>query len=309
MIDRGEYRPWYTATIDDPDFQTMPGDVFKLLFVLKASLPAAGIGVIQMLITAERCGCTPPELDARLSILAQPKPDSELGWIVRERNIIWIVNGLRNERGLSPKSAEHRTFIAKTLQPLGDKKIVHDFRRYYRPWFPSIFGGLEGVSGESEGGQQGASDHKIPDTKTENPETRDVSAAAAREMSRLLITRLNQGMQDNPLIGDAMQPIPHGHGLSLNAAEEILTAGVSSEFASARVYDIAKGYAPSGRNRQIKSLGYCVASVVDAWEAQGALRAASSTSRPAGKSHSNGKRPKENAGEANYRNARAALGD
>lgn len=104
------------------------------------------------------------------------------------------------------------------------------------------------------------------------------SAAAA---ARALITRLNQGMQDNPDIGQAMNPVPHGHASSLTAVEEILRAGVPVEFAASIVYEGAKRYKPAGRNRQIKSLNYLTASVLDAWEQRGALDSASSTSRPA----------------------------
>jgi hypothetical protein len=103
----------------------------------------------------------------------------------------------------------------------------------------------------------------------------------AGKAARTLITRLNQGMQDNPEIGNALTPVPHGHAPSLTAAEEIIKSGVAPEFAARVIYEGAKRYKPSGRNRQIKSLSYLTASVLDAWEKHNALDSATSTSRPA----------------------------
>jgi hypothetical protein len=112
-------------------------------------------------------------------------------------------------------------------------------------------------------------------------DTSTPEASGEVSMSALLITKLNQGMLDNPEIGEAMNPVPHGHGASIAAAWEIEQGGVSQEFAAAFVYEAAKRYKPSGRNRQIKSLGYCTASVLDAWDKRNALSTASGTSRPA----------------------------
>lgn len=294
MSDRGEYRPWYVAITDDADFQSMAGDVFKLLFVLKMTLPASGIGVIHMLVTAERCGCSVEDLTKRLDILAVPKPDSPRGWIVRDRNIVWIVNGLENEQGLSPNSPHHRTFIVSTLRPLGEKQIVRDFRAYYAAWFddiPAVPSAMDepGAERGSDGGLAGVSDHynQQPTTENREPRTKQV-VVDARELSNVLTTRLNQGMRDNPAIGEGYQPVPHGHAPSLAAATDIAAAGVPADFASDRVYIGAKKYKPTGRNRQINSLSYLATGVISDWEKEQARVAANGAVRPASKSNGKG---------------------
>lgn len=289
MSDRGEYRPWYVAITDDADFQIMAGDVFKLLFVLKMSLPASGVGVIHMLVTAERCGCSVAELTERLNILAVPKPDSPRGWIVRDRNIVWIVNGLENEQGLSPNSPHHRTFIASTLRPLGEKQIVRDFRAYYAAWFDEPPADtIERAERGPEGGLEGVADHSNQQPTNENLEPRNTVVVDARELSNVLTIRLNQGMRDNPAIGERYQPVPHGHAPSLAAATEIATAGVPLEFASDRVYAGAKKYKPAGRNRQINSLSYLAAGVIADWEKEQARVVANGASRLVGMSNGRG---------------------
>jgi hypothetical protein len=102
-------------------------------------------------------------------------------------------------------------------------------------------------------------------------EVREVS------MSGVLITHLNRGMMDNPAIGEAMNPIPHGHGASVAAAWEIEQSGVPQYFASEFVYEAAKRYKPAGRNRQIRSLGYFQAGCIEAWEKQKARDTANET--------------------------------
>lgn len=102
----------------------------------------------------------------------------------------------------------------------------------------------------------------------------DISA-----LSRLLITRANQGMNDNPLTPNH-NPIPHGHGSSHVAAEKISQAGVDPDFAAEHVYLGAKAYKPQGRSRQIRSVGYLADGVIDAWERHEAEAAARDTSRP-----------------------------
>jgi hypothetical protein len=152
-----------------------------------------------------------------------------------------------------------------------------------------------------------------------NTSTPKVVGDRAREpgpFANLLITRLNQGMHDNPAIGEGYNPVPHGHGQSLEAAEKILTAGVPTEFASDLVYAGAKKYKPTPRNRQINSVSYLADGVISDWEKEKARRTADGTSRPAGNSLTKqtaaprpGYPPRRNAGEENFANAQRALED
>lgn len=136
MKEKQEYRSFYSRVIDDVDFQEMDGGVFKVLFVLKHSLGAAGIGILRKLMIAEQTGITVQQLEAALVELEKPKGYGNRGWIVREKNIVWIVNALANEPNLSADNPKHITFIEeRLLKPLGNAPIVDQFRTYYAAWF------------------------------------------------------------------------------------------------------------------------------------------------------------------------------
>lgn len=122
---------------------------------------------------------------------------------------------------------------------------------------------------------------EVETTKTSSSSAREAAALNVGELSRLLITRCNQGMKDNPLIGELYHPIPHGHAKSFTAADTISKAGVDPEFAASVVYSVATAYEPSGRNKQISTLGYCTSAVLEQWEQHEARTSASDASRPA----------------------------
>jgi hypothetical protein len=130
-------------------------------------MPASGIGVVYAAQLAERCRATPRQIEAALIELETRKPGQELGWIVRERNIVWIVNALRYEPNLYVTNEKHRTFVAKQLLPLGDRlAIVNHFRRYYADW------GLAQPSEDEDnsadfGDGKGAVSDTPPDTVTD----------------------------------------------------------------------------------------------------------------------------------------------
>ncbi len=137
MSDRGDYRALYSSFWDDPDVHALSDAAYRVLTTLKGTLPASGIGVVYFGVLAERCKKTPGELEHSLKELEAAKPGANLGWIVRERNIIWVVNGLRYEPTLTSANSKHRTFLReRLLAPLGERTaIVAAFRRYYAEWF------------------------------------------------------------------------------------------------------------------------------------------------------------------------------
>lgn len=128
------------------------------------------------------------------------------------------------------------------------------------------------------------------------------------ELCRQLITAANQGMSDNPEIGDAINPIPFGHGASHQAAIAIRQAGVDAAFAESVIFDMAASMKPAGRNRQITSLGYCTNRVIERWESHLALSAANDASRPAAHARSSSRRPaRASVAEEGYANAKIGL--
>jgi hypothetical protein len=179
LTDRGEHRSFYVSILDDPDFQSMDGLVFKLLFALKLMLGAAGIGVVRKLGLTEVLGCSLDELESCFVVLETAKPGEPFGWILRERNIVWLINGLRHERGLSPKSLQHRQYIANQLKPLGNRLIVQRFRSHYPEWFDSTPDvDKQGAERGSRGGQAGVSQHRERDS--DSPETETVTSDSDR---------------------------------------------------------------------------------------------------------------------------------
>lgn len=318
MSDRGEYRSIYCSILDDPEFQDMDPLTFKVFFALKMSLGAAGIGVPRKLVLAEQVKCSPGAIELAFCELETPKPDHQLGWILRDRKVVWIINGLRFEEGLglSPNSRQHCTFIRNRLKPLGDGEVVRRFRAYYAHWFAKGEG-QEGAKRGPEGGREAVSDHQIHQTADEildtgydaadaPPPVVENNGVGVEKLSQLLITAVNQGMQDNPKIRGRFNPIPHGHGPSFEAAVEISTAGVSSEFARTFVYEKASLYKPGKRSRQIRSLGYLSAGLIEDWERSRAAAEARGASRPAAHMRSPN-RIRRNAGEENFERAQRAL--
>jgi hypothetical protein len=137
MADRGDYRSFYCAFWDNADTHALSDRGYRVLTTLKGTLNAAGIGIVYVAQLAERCGKSTEEIIATYEELERQKPDDEVGWIVRDRNIVWIVNGLRYEPSLTSNNAKHRAFVRdRCLAPLGDVPIVAAFRRHYPEWFP-----------------------------------------------------------------------------------------------------------------------------------------------------------------------------
>lgn len=103
------------------------------------------------------------------------------------------------------------------------------------------------------------------DTKREDQQLVVVGAAdAARELA----IAANRGLSEHPT---KPQPIPRiiaSAGRSLEAAKEILAAGVPLEFATAEVYRIAKSHDADG---VLTTLRYFTPGVVRAWQRQQAI--------------------------------------
>lgn len=163
MNDRGEYFALYASFFDDPDVHALEHLAFRVLVTLKGALGAAGIGVVYDGVLAERCHCSIPELHAAYVELEARKESGGEGWIRRERNVVWLVNGLRYSPTLRASDRKHRTFVQRLLAPLGTRSIVAEFRARYADWFEparSLFdaepeGSSEGQARASEGSSEG----------------------------------------------------------------------------------------------------------------------------------------------------------
>lgn len=137
-LDHGEYRSCFARMADDADFQSMSGDAFKLLWTLKLTLPVTGIGVVYTSLLAEKTGFDVAKVEALLAALTEPKPYNDLGWIVRDRNIVWVVKALACEPNLTPDNGKkHRPYVQRLVRALPESSpAVRTFKRFYAEWFP-----------------------------------------------------------------------------------------------------------------------------------------------------------------------------
>ncbi len=129
--ERGEYRPIYTVLIHGPDYQAL-SPMEKLVFIhLKLNLGPAGIGVLYSGVLAEQTGYSDEQIRLAIDIL------SARGWVAHERNVFWVVDGLKYEPSLSKKNDNHKAWIARFLRGLPKLNVVKHFCDRYREWLPS----------------------------------------------------------------------------------------------------------------------------------------------------------------------------
>lgn len=139
MSARPSYRSFYVTFWDDPDQHALSDRAYRVLTTLKGTLPMTGIGQVFEDVLAEQCACTEHQLRDALGELERPKTGSDMGWIVRERNIVWIVNGLRFEPNVRSSDTKHKRFVAECFAQFGGAasrlSILAKFREYYSDWF------------------------------------------------------------------------------------------------------------------------------------------------------------------------------
>jgi hypothetical protein len=279
MSERGEYRSIRTVLIDGPDYQQLSPESRLVFLTLKLQLGPTGIGVLNAAryALADQTGYTADVVGRALSELERT------GWLRFERNVYEVVGGLKHEPSIQPTNANHRKSVNSYVAGLPNLALVRSFVAENTQWFehatpmPSAThaNGMGDAIAITEDRQQTTEDRTLT---TETP-------VSLSSFPSALITKLNQGMIDNPAIGEAMNPVPHGHGPSVAAALVIEASGVSREFASQFVYDAAKRFRPVDRNRQIKSLGYLSEATISAWEKSQALHSANGSSRPAARTN------------------------
>jgi hypothetical protein len=141
MTAHGAYRSLYGTFWDDPDVQALSHLAYRVLTTLKGTLPAAGIGFVLDDLLASRCSCTEGELATAYAELERPKrADGDgHGWIVRERSVVWLVNGLKFEPSIRATDSKHRAHVAEWLAQFGGGRsplrIVRAFQSHYPEWF------------------------------------------------------------------------------------------------------------------------------------------------------------------------------
>jgi hypothetical protein len=133
---RGDYRAVYCNMADDPDIHAMSGDAFKLLMLLKLTLPTAGIGVVYPSALADQVNVDRSRLEVLLAELEAPKPGGDRGWIMRDGTTVWLYRGLECEPGMKSTSPNHRKNVNASVNKLSQRSpVVKAFREAYTEWF------------------------------------------------------------------------------------------------------------------------------------------------------------------------------
>lgn len=137
MSDRGEYRSIRTVLIDGPDFQRLTPAARLTFLCVKLNLGPWGIAVFRGAVSAlaEQTGYDEPQVSRALAEL------EAAGWIRRDRNVVWVVNGVTHEPAFSHRDEKHRKALHAHLATLPRLPIVMAFVEHHPEWFPNGING------------------------------------------------------------------------------------------------------------------------------------------------------------------------
>lgn len=132
MSERGIYRASFEALADDADYQDLSPLAQAVFHTLKLKLGQYGIAVFYPSLLQEyHRQASPLALEQAMAELAAVKPSGGDGWIVRERNVVWLRNGLKYEPSLSLENANHRKGAYRWAMSLPKLAVVDAFIRSY----------------------------------------------------------------------------------------------------------------------------------------------------------------------------------
>lgn len=168
MSERGDFRGIYTVLVDTPEFIDLPPNAQLVWFHLKLKMGAAGIDVIPAVEYVLEESTSIPSEGVRDAIEILSKE----GFLVRERNVLWLRNALKFEPSRNLDNENHRKSVEKHLRALPKLAIVNDFAEYYdlpKP-FPELI--------PSEGHRDGIPDHGVRSTENGVRKTDSLSPPA-----------------------------------------------------------------------------------------------------------------------------------
>lgn len=186
VSDRGDYRILYLSLADDPDVHALSGDAFKLWAMLKLSLPVTGIGVVYPSMLCDQVGVDRARLETIMAELEHPKAGRECGWIRREKNVVWLINGLRFESGLTPANGNHQKYVQKLVAQLDERqKIVADFKTAYHQWFQPLPKPIRKGSRSHPDPSESANENESANASTNTSANEQSEEAAAHRVASL----------------------------------------------------------------------------------------------------------------------------
>jgi hypothetical protein len=130
MSSRGEYRAIHTVLIDGADYQALSPAAKLVLLTLKLQLGPSGIDVLYPAVLEEQTGLSHDQVMLALTTL------EHTGWIQRERNVVWIVEGLKHDPHFNTKLPNHRKGLAGHIAGLPRLRIVARFIAAYPNHLP-----------------------------------------------------------------------------------------------------------------------------------------------------------------------------
>jgi hypothetical protein len=190
MKARGSYRATWESIDDDRDWRRLSPLAKATFDTLKRRLGQYGIDTVAVESLPRIINCSVDDLETALRELETPKPDRPRGWIKREDDIIWIVNGLRFEPTLfvegEKPNQNHRSAARKHgqhLYQLTRAAVVVEYMAYYALGAPDGMGdaiphGIPKAAGMG-GGMVGGITESESESENEN-DTESESDARAR---------------------------------------------------------------------------------------------------------------------------------
>lgn len=123
---RGESRAIYTALADDHDFLSLSPNAKLVWYTLKMQLGASGIGVMYPGQLADLTGLDYPEVEPALAEL-----EAGDAWLLRDRNVMWLRNGLRFDPYVTTANRKHLQGIVAHLAGLPRVALIERFCALY----------------------------------------------------------------------------------------------------------------------------------------------------------------------------------
>lgn len=279
MSERGVYRSAFESLADDHDFQELTPLAQAVFWTLKLKLGQYGIAVFYVSTLAEiHRKATPAQITDALAELERAKPGRSHGWIRRERNVVWIINGLRFEPSITLENKNHRTGALRFARTLPQTTLVQAFIQHYaldgtqQPSANGIPDGMGDAIGDRPGMVGGITELEL-ETEPEQETETDPRARAAVVLS----VAANKGLAEHPKRPQPIARIMASSGKSHEAADAILAAGVPLAFAESVVYELARTHSADG---EVQTLKYFSPGVIRRWQQEQAGTAAKSAAAP-----------------------------
>lgn len=138
-MSRLSYRSSYESLVDDADYQALSPLAQAVFHTLKLKLGMYGIAVLYTGVLEEIHRCASPHqvTEALRELEAKKTISGAGGWIRRERNVVWLVNGLKFDPAFTTGNANNRKGAIAYARSLPRLALIDEFLSYYGLTTPS----------------------------------------------------------------------------------------------------------------------------------------------------------------------------